>query len=201
VYLNYGLTHAFREASQTDEITDLSIVANQNYIPKGQWGSSSILLGDATNPITDLNGLAFTLHFDSNIIEEDSIFLEYPYSFLNNNGNLNFNKSVFNTGTIYTASTHTNNINTSGYGLVAILHYKVSRNLSSDQQMVLQLDQVNKSSANGEISSLISNSHSIQLLNQNVSLNEYQITHSISVFPIPTEKTLMISGLKPTQKI
>ena len=67
--------------------------------------------------------------------------------------------------------------------------------------MVLQLDQVNKSSANGEISSLSSNSHSIQLLNQNVSLNEYQITHSISVFPIPTEKTPMISGLKPTQRI
>jgi hypothetical protein len=140
IYNNYGLTHTFKPAQTTTVNPQLSIVPDQASVVKGTWGTSSIYLGDAGNAISNINGLAFTVDFDNTLIEPNSIWLEYPSSFINAvNQNLHFRKLDFGNAKIFTATTHTLNNNVSGNGLIGILHYKIKSSLTTDEVLNIGL--------------------------------------------------------------
>ena len=82
IYNNYNLTHVFK-TEQTTTNPQLSIIPDQTSVAKGTWGTSSIYLGSATASITNLNGVAFTVNFDNTLIDLNSVWLEYPSSFIN----------------------------------------------------------------------------------------------------------------------
>ena len=82
IYNNYNLTHAFKTAQTTTVNPQLSIVLDQPFVTKGNWGTASIYLGDATTSISNINGVAFTVDFDNTLIEPNSIYIEYQNSFI-----------------------------------------------------------------------------------------------------------------------
>lgn len=63
IFNNYGLTHAFKPVQTTILNPQLSVVADQVAVIKGNWGSSSVYLGDAGNPINNINGIPYQLIF------------------------------------------------------------------------------------------------------------------------------------------
>jgi len=131
IYNNYNQSHAKPFETSTNEV--ITIVPDQDSVLQGTWGTSSIFLANVTTPINNINGIAFTINFDNSLIDLNSVWLEYPNSFINSsNQNLHFRKLDFNNSVLYTATTHTNNINVSGYGKIGILHYKIKPTLATD---------------------------------------------------------------------
>jgi hypothetical protein len=197
IFNNYGFSHSFRASEQSTLSADLSIVADQPTVLKGTWGSASIFLGDAANTISNINGLAFTLNFDQSKMVTDSVYIDYNASFLNTNGlNLHFRKKVFANGVIYTATTHTNNVNSNGSGKIATLKFKVRPDLLSGAQTLFSLSQAKKSSTTGTVVSLTSNSTPVQLvLSQATGLETYDQLNSVYVFPNPVKNTVSINGI------
>ncbi len=203
IYNNYNLTHTFRTGQAASAISDLSIVPDQASVSLGQWGSASIYLGSSSTPVSSINGLAFTLSFDQSLIEADSIYLDYPVSFLNgSNQNLHFRKRVFNSGQLYAATTHTNNSNVSGFGKIASLNFKIKPGLGNPGQLTLSLSQANKSDAGGVISPLTADACTVQALAGTIGFVSQHLQQSVlTIFPNPVKNNLLISGTKAGQCI
>lgn len=202
IYNNYGLTHALRSNNQTVNNPQLRIVPDQATVVKGSWGTASVYLGDATSPVNNVNGLAFTLNFDNTLIEANSVWIKYPASFINTSGqNLNFQKADFTNGNLYTATTHTVSNNTSGNGLIAILHYQIKSSLTSDQVLNLGLLQVNQSDANGTITPLTSGTATLMAMGSSVGLNELLNGNLISVAPNPANTVVSISSTSDLERV
>lgn len=192
IYLNYGLTHTFKLINTSVTNPALNIIPDQNIVDKGNWGSSSIYLGDITNQMNNINGVAYTLIYDNSLIEQDSIYLTYQNSFVDSGQNLLFRKTNFNIGALYTASTHTNNINVNGYGKIATLHYKIRPDLTTDSPLNLAITQAVVSSASGSITPITSGASTVIAMGSTVGIKDYVSTGNLLMYPNPTKDVLMI---------
>ena len=200
IFNNYGLTHTFKPTQTNTVNPQLSIVPDQTYVTKGNWGTASIYAGDAVNSITNINGLAFTVDFDNILIETNSIYIEYQNSFIDAGQNLHFRKLDFVNGKIFTATTHTLNNNVSGFGKIATLHYQIKSNLTTDEVLNIGLSQANQSNASGTIVPLTSGTGTLMAIGASVGLQELN-GNLISVSPNPTNGLLTITSKTELQKI
>jgi hypothetical protein len=193
VFNNYGAIHTFKPNSQATTASELSIVPDQNFVVAGNWGSSSVYLGESATPVNDVNGVAFTVSFDNTLIEPNSVWIEYPASFINvGDQNLDFKKLNFAGNNLYTATTHTINNNVSGNGLIAILHYRILTNLSTDEVLNLGLIQANKSDASGTIAPLTVGSGTLMAIGASVGVKETFENKNILISPNPMNNFLNI---------
>ena len=201
IFNNYGLTHTFKPAQTNTVNPQLSIAPNQASVAKGTWGTASIYLGEIATPVNDVNGIAFTVDFDNTLIEPNSIWIEYPTSFINNaNQNLHFRKLDFGNNNLFTATTHTINNNVSGNGLIGILHYKILSTLTTDQVLNLGISQGFKSEASGQITPLSVSAGTLMALGASIGLQELN-GNVISISPNPTNGSLFINSKTELQKV
>jgi hypothetical protein len=200
IYNNYGLVHAFKPTEINTVNPKLSIVPDQPGVVKGAWGTASIYLGDATNPINNINGVAFTVDFDNTLIETNSVYIEYQNSFLDAGQNLHFRKLDFANSKIFTANTHTVNNNVSGNGKIGTLHYQIKSTLTTDDVLNLGISQANQSDASGIITPLTSGTATLMAMGSSVGLQELSGSF-ISVSPNPTNGSLTINSKTELQKI
>lgn len=200
IFNNYGLTHAFKPEQTTTVNPQLSIVPDQTFVTKGNWGTASIYAGDAITSINSINGLAFTVDFDNTLIETNSIYIEYQNSFLDAGQNLHFRKLDFGNGKIFTATTHTFNNNVSGNGLIAKLHYQIKSSLTTDEVLNIGLSQANQSDAAGTITPLTAGTGALMAIGASVGMQELN-GNGISVSPNPTNGSLTIKSKTELQKI
>lgn len=200
IFNNYGLTHAFKPEQVAVINPQLSIVPDQSYVTKGNWGTASIYLGDASVNVNNINGIAFTVDFDNTLIEANSIYIEYLNSFLDAGQNLHFRKLDFANGKIFTATTHTVNNNVSGNGLIAKLHYQIKSNLTTDEVLNIGLSQANQSDVSGTITPLTVGTGTLMAIGASVGLKELN-ENNIFVSPNPTNGSLVIKSKIELQKI
>jgi len=200
IYNNYGLTHTFKPAQTNTVNPQLSVVPDQTAVAKGNWGTASIYLGDATTNINNINGLAFTVDFDNILIETNSIYIEYQNSFLDIGQNLKFRKLDFSNNKLFTASTHTVSNNVSGFGKIATLHYQIKSSLTTDQVLNIGLSLANQSDASGLITPLTTSTGTLMALGTSVGLQELSGS-VVSMNPNPTNGSLTINSKTELQKI
>jgi hypothetical protein len=193
IFNNYGLTHTFKPAQTNTVNPQLSIVPDQPMVAKGTWGKASIYLGDATTPINNINGVAFTVDFDNSLIEPNSIWIEYQNSFMDASQNLYFRKLDFANSKLFTASTHTVSNNVTGFGKIATLHYQIKSSLANDEVLNIGLSQANQSNATGIISPLTSGTGTLMAIGASVGIKENNFGSNVLISPNPTNGLLNIS--------
>lgn len=202
IYNNYGLTHVFKPVENTVVDPQLTIVPDQAVVSKGSWGTSSVFLGDASAPVTNINGLAFTVNFDENLIEPNSFYIEYPTSFVNaGNQNLKFSKLYFSNGLLHTATTHTITNNVSGNGKIAVLHYRIKSNLATDEVLSIGITQAKHSDAAGVLMPLTAGSATVAAIGTSVGMSELSNGNTIGVYPNPANSLVTIHSRSTLEKI
>lgn len=202
IYNNYGLTHTFKQNENTATNPQISIIPDQSFVNKGAWGTASIFLGEASTPVTNINGLAYTVTFDQALLETNSIYLEYPTSFINaGNQNLKFNKLNFSNGMLYTATTHTVSGNVSGNGKIAVLHYKIKSSLATDAVLNIGVTQAKQSNAAGALIPLTTGSATVAAIGTSVGIDEFSGENTIGVYPNPANSIVTIYSSAILEKI
>jgi hypothetical protein len=198
VFLNYGFLHS--KANQSSANSILSIVQDQPFVNQGAWGTASIFLGSASTPVSNINGLAFTVDFDQSLIDPNSFYIDYPTSFLNvSNQSLKFSKLDYASGSLYTAITHTNNVNVSGNGKIATLHYKINSGITSTAALTIGLSQANQSNASGALTALTAGSSTVEAVITD--MNELSAGTTIAVYPNPASQYVQIISKGLLEKI
>jgi len=117
---NFGLTH-----NKTDDqpapwrsgIPALHIVFSKDTVHAGDTLIASIQLGDATIPVANIYGLAFSFNYDALVVDTSKTTITYTNSwFANDSQQININKYYRSMGQIKTAITRLNHTNRSGFG-------------------------------------------------------------------------------------
>ena len=120
---NFGLTHAKNEDLPTAwraGTPGLIIVLSKDTVRAGDTLVASIQLGDATLPVNNIYGLAFTYNYDALVVDTSKTTITYPSSWLASPPErITISKDFKTTGQIKTAVTRINHINRSGFGEVA----------------------------------------------------------------------------------
>lgn len=129
---NFGLTHAKKEdqpAAWRAGTPGISIVLSKDTVKAGDTLIASIQLGDASLPVSNIYGLAFTYNYDVLVVDTSKTTITYPSSWLASTPErITISKDFKTTGQIKTAVTRINHINRSGFGEVA----KVSMIITTD---------------------------------------------------------------------
>ena len=202
IFNNYNLWRDYKPLLSPTVNPQLRIIPNQAAVAKGSWGTASIYLGDVSNPVNNINGIAFTIYFDHTLIEPNEIWIEYPNSFINSsNQNLHFRKLDFSNEYLYTATTHTLNNNVNGNGLIGILHYKIASSLTTDELLNIGMFQANQSNTSGAITSLTAGSGTLMAMGTSVGLMEELNGNIVSISPNPTNGLLTINSKTELEKI
>ena len=126
---NYGLSHGAQRAISALPTTDFDppILAEMPQAGSMDNGASfeiPILLGEMESQVNDIYGIAFRIPFDPDFIDPSSIRIEYPVSWLGEEGvnMITLDTVLAEEGLIEIAMSRIDQNEVSGYGQVAILH-------------------------------------------------------------------------------
>ena len=192
---NFALTHSFK-SNRTSANPDISIVPQQNVAYEGIWNKADIVLGDASNTMSQLYGIAFDLNYDQSKIQTDSVKIIYAASFLNaNNQNIDFSKAIFANGKLYCASVRVDHSNINGNGKIAEFWYKLKKGLPLNSSIVISAGNVQKVNTNGVLSGLSNDAGTTVNISSNLTglkaLNQISL---ISVSPNPSNYQVTLTS-------
>ncbi len=194
VNLNFLQTHAFKPLYIEVVNPDLSIIPNQANIVAGTWGTSNINLGSIGTPINGIYGLAFEINFDNSLIQTDSVYLEYPSSFLNaGSPNIKFRKEIFANSTVYAASVRTNTANVTGFGNIAILHYKAKASIATNTVLNLGILNAQRINNLGIFAGLTVGTGTVNISPAAGIKEENELAKNIYLYPQPAKDILNIA--------
>lgn len=192
IYNNYNQLHTFQPVTVQSSTLDLNIYPDQAFIATGQWGTSSIYLGDTIHLLSNIYGVAFDITYDNTLIQTDSIYIEYINSFLNaGTSNILLRKRDFGNGLLYTASVRTDFNDVNGFGKIAVLHYKAKANITSNSVLNIALVNGKKTNSSGNIVLLTSGTTSITITPLSTGINEFALSQ-IKVYPNPAGNSLFV---------
>lgn len=196
VSLNFALTHSFKP-SASQAAWDIYLVPQQPEVFSGVWNVVDVLVGDASNPVSQLYGTTFDLDYDNSMVEMDSVKLVYNASFLNNgNQNINFAKTTFSNGKIYAATVRTDGNNVSGNGKIAEFRFKLKASVPENSSFNFGLSNSTKVSASGTHGTF----NTSGAMNLNVNGNATGIADNkgvsigVSIYPNPASNTVVLSS-------
>lgn len=126
ILLNYGRSY-FRSGGQS--LAGISPIGVQNTVVNlGDSTSTPIYLGNPFYPITDAYGIAFTINYDPDHIEANSVFATFNNSWLGNDL-IHIQKVFDRVGQIEIAVSRKDQLPISGYGPIGSLHFTIKDDL------------------------------------------------------------------------
>ena len=190
---NFALTHSFKEAGASAANPEISLVPAQLNAYAGIWNKADIVLGDASNSINQLYGVAFDITYDMNMVQPDSVKILFTPSFFNTgNQNINFGKTIYANGKLYAATVRVDHNNVNGNGKIGEFWYKVKSGLPSNAVINLSVINAQKVSTSASFNTLsTAPSQSLAISANVVSLfNNTDFEKMISLFPNPSNNVL-----------
>ena len=193
IYTNYSLTHAFKSASNSS-LSDISLAPDQSYATPGFWSKVNIILGDPSNMVSSLYGVAYEIDFDQSMIETDSAYISYTSSFLTaSDQNVNFRKNVFTNGKIYSASVRTNGSDVSGNGKIGEFWFKVKAGAAINSQFMITAGNAKTTNKSGAISTLAPGTTSLTISRITSIKENIALANTIYFFPNPATNQLFLN--------
>jgi len=182
VSLNYGMTHGKNEGDADEDSPVLTFELPLD-VEENTWVSADVILGNATNGISDIHGLAFSFAFDAGLVQASSVSFTFDSdSWLGSPENLSFSKRLTD-GNADVAYTRTDRNNVSGYGKIGTVNFFVIDNIDGKNETAPLL----------EISA--SNAYMVNAEGILTQLNTLSASTEISTSIIPNQPTL-IDGIK-----
>jgi Secretion system C-terminal sorting domain len=145
-----------------------------------------IIFGESASQALGVYGLAYSIDFDENIIEESSVYVIFSGSWFGNNDKIAMYK--VQDGKVHIALTKTNKININGAGQIAQLYFKVKAG-KLNQNVVFKTE--NQIAINNNAQELPIQT---QTTNASVttSINDTYLAQSVQIYPNPVSDNLTI---------
>ncbi|MFK7907885.1 MAG: T9SS type A sorting domain-containing protein [Chitinophagales bacterium] len=121
---NYGKTHAKSGGkSGSPDDAPLYVELPEETLNNGDKLTAPIILGTMDIPVTDVHGIAFTVNFDSELVDAQSVAVSFEDCWLGTEGEnlVTLSKSFGEEGVIDVAITRLDQVNQTGYGTIGTL--------------------------------------------------------------------------------
>jgi hypothetical protein len=145
-----------------------------------------IIFGESASQALGVYGLAYSIDFDENIIDESSVYVIFSGSWFGNNDKIAMYK--VQDGKVHIALTKTNKININGAGQIAQLYFRVKAG-KLNQNVVFKTE--NQIAINSNASEVPTHT---QTTSSNVisSINDKFLEQSVQIYPNPVFDNLTI---------
>jgi Secretion system C-terminal sorting domain len=145
-----------------------------------------IIFGESASQALGVYGLAYSIDFDENIIDESSVYVIFSGSWFGNNDKIAMYK--VQDGKVHIALTKTNKININGAGQIAQLYFKVKAGKLSQNVVFKTENQIAINNTAQEIPT------QTQTTNASVttSINDTYLAQSVQIYPNPVSDNLTI---------
>ncbi|MEZ4887139.1 MAG: Ig-like domain-containing protein [Chitinophagales bacterium] len=128
---NYGLTHAKNAETQAAEDAPAITFSLPQQIPANTWIAVDVLLGSDEQPAEDVYGLAFTINYDSDVVELGSVSIDFEENgWFDGGDNIGLFKDFGEEGKIDIGYSRTNGQSISGHGKIATFSIFVIDNVA-----------------------------------------------------------------------
>ncbi len=133
VSLNYSQTRPFRLKKPAKSTgSQLAIQLPTSILPNTIY-TAPIIIGDVNNPLSVIYGAAFSIQYDGNQIDANSVSIDFSSSWIKSgNQFLPFQKNLPAENTIDATIVRTNQTDTSGFGVIGILTFKTKSTASGN---------------------------------------------------------------------
>jgi hypothetical protein len=206
ITLNYGLTHPARLASQNSNQTTappLYLVANPDTVMEGDTVEVDIYLGTQLIPVDSIYGIAFTINFDTALVDTSWMPFDFTGSWMGTPGVdlLPYDHKLFSEGKADVALTRTDHTNIGGYGYLGKMGAVIVDNVGT--RLTTAPPYVTLSLSVSNVTALTATEFylTISTSSENVEIDTLGTTgiHSsaaanvpFSVYPNPVHKTLNV---------
>ncbi len=202
VIQNYGLLHSLlTEENQFDD-TDpmLYLAAPVDTVLTGSAVTVPVMLGTETVPANDVYGIGFTVHYDYELVDTNTMSISFANSWFGVQGlnAISIRKNFHGLGMMDVALTRIDHQNISGQGTIGELHFITIDNLSGKQTLYETLnlyitDVKLIRNDESEVQLGIQND-SIVVTNLGISVHELSsLEAGISIYPNPAKDILNVA--------
>ncbi len=206
ISINYGLTHPLRLANPG--LTSLPgpplyVIATPDTVLEGDTVQIEIFLGTTQIPVDSIYGLAFTIEFDSTLIDTTYMPFDYSVGWMGIPGVdlLTFEKKFLSQGKVDVAITRTDHLNLGGAGIVVSTGVVIIDNIGARLSVAPPFVTLPISITN--VRAVTANEYYFSLTNQgtqveidtlgSTGLNELLLTDDdFTVYPNPASETINI---------
>ena len=200
VNLNFSMVHAIvanqpnnwqRTASST-----IHFVTSSNTYYAGDMVDVEVWVGDATQPVNNLYGIAFNIYYDASLVQSGSESITYPSSWLGtpNTDAITIAKIDPLATTAYGAEARTNQISADGFGKIADFRFRARTTITTTSYLHLAISNYNAVDASGT-AVLFNTTADTLLINPSSSgVANTDIDNSILVSPNPVISELRLES-------
>ncbi|HKR03113.1 MAG TPA: T9SS type A sorting domain-containing protein [Bacteroidia bacterium] len=198
ISLNYGLTHPARLAGPNQNQSSaplLYLVANPQAVSEGDTVEVDIFLGNSTIPVDSIYGIAFTINFDTALVDNSYMPFDFSGCWMGTSGvdMLTYTKKIFTQGKADIALTRTNHLNQGGYGFVGktgvVVVDNIGARLGNSVNLPFSISNVTAVTANEYYLTISTNGDNVSVDSLGDDLDEM-----ISVYPNPVKDVLTINS-------
>lgn len=199
---NYSLAHAKSNESfpWRTGIPVLTPVNSTDSLHGGDMLNVSFILGDATLPMSNFYGLAFTYNYDATLFDSSYTTFSYGNSWIGSSDKISIRRVLSYNGQIQTAVTRIDHTNRSGNGSIATATFKVSTHTVPLSDAIGFITDVKAVDAAGHIIPLNAGADTSQVSNIGTGVIT-QAEESISVKPNPAYDKITINAGGVIQQI
>ncbi|MEM6263415.1 MAG: T9SS type A sorting domain-containing protein [Bacteroidota bacterium] len=132
INLNYGLTHNSWKDGERSSGAKITLDMPSVLLNPGDTVSIPILFGTVDTPAVQTYGLAFSIQYDTMIVDSGSVRVEYNNSWLGTKGTdlLTLDKDFYQDGQVDIAMVRNDQMNKTGHGAIGDLIVVISDDLS-----------------------------------------------------------------------
>lgn len=161
-----------------------------------QQVSLPVILGDTANPVISAYGVAFTVSYDANMVEQGSVGMQFNPSWLGTQGTnlLAMYRDYPGTGQLEVAITRTDGQSTAGFGTLCHIDLTIKDDIMRNNTERLDFSISNVRLIDAQGSETLTNPQMTQVLIEVVTGTEELSSSAIRLFPNPVSEQLTIQS-------
>ncbi len=189
ISLNYGNAHPLRPANYpvNPAYAHFEILPYNTSYVAGDTLAFDVVAGQSQTPLDSLYGLAFSIDYDTQLIDTGWIDVSTASNWMKN-GNPNFlqlYKNRFSTGVLQLGMSRTDHQNTAGFGTLCTVRMKTRQSVNADSLHV-SVSNIEAIDAQGYPVSLLPGAATVVIVGNTTALNETaHQTSNVLLFPNP----------------
>lgn len=205
INLNFSQIHAMMPTDLRASGSPFYLSVPSTIFHPGDWVTVDIMAGTATSVIPALYGVAFNISYNSSLVQTSTESLTYPASWLGTPGfnALKISKISPVANMAYGAITRRNHTNSSGFGKIGELKFRLSSTISSSQLMPLNFSVVTANDSIGNPVTLNTVGDTVQISVSGSGINEDTSGPSFEIYPNPfnTETEIVFDAIQVNSRL
>lgn len=199
ISLNYGLSHPKRSEDERETTMPMIFVELPDSVSAGQTVQGALVLGTDSFPLSNMYGIKFTMNYNTDFIEENTVSFNFGPSWMGTPGNdlLTFQKDLYTNGRIDGAITGINHTNRGGYGNIGIVNFTMKDDISGKDllalPMVLDFVNVRAIDANEGLVDVEGGATTVIATQEVTGIGSVKPTLPVAIYPNPAQNVLYIN--------